>query len=343
MKRRSVRQTACLLAIACAASVAARSDAQVVAQPNGKNEVHAAYLTILDPDSPAGKAYAAEQRKRLEIERQLKKIRAKHFGTIKNVELRQAGIAKLRQFTDPQTYASLVEVTKGEADDVRTAVLDHLWDQKNEAADTAIAWMGVFDRDAGFRERAIAKVRSRMMEAGEAPRPVVRLVQGALRSDNEQAIVAAANMASGLSLYEAIPWLIAAQIQAPTQTGAQLGSGAPAGDLAYIVVGRQVAFVSDLTPVVSDSAVGFDPTLGVVTEGVVLRIGDAVVTTFRTEVHNALVDLSTRDWGRSTMGFGYDTNAWRSWYLNDYRPFVEARRSGTLPQEGAKAEPAASR
>lgn len=43
------------------------------------------------------------------------------------------------------------------------------------------------------------------------------------------------------------------------------------GQIANISVGTQVAFVSDLTPVVSESSAAFDPQLEVVTEGVVLR------------------------------------------------------------------------
>ena len=44
------------------------------------------------------------------------------------------------------------------------------------------------------------------------------------------------------------------------------------GQIANIYVATQVAFVSDLQPVVGDSAVGFDPTVDVVTEGVTLLV-----------------------------------------------------------------------
>ncbi len=44
------------------------------------------------------------------------------------------------------------------------------------------------------------------------------------------------------------------------------------GQIANIYVATQVAFVSDLAPVVGDSAVGFDPTVDVVTEGVTLLV-----------------------------------------------------------------------
>jgi type II secretory pathway component GspD/PulD (secretin) len=44
------------------------------------------------------------------------------------------------------------------------------------------------------------------------------------------------------------------------------------GQISNIYVATQIAFVSDLTPVVSESAVGFDPTLATVNEGVRLLI-----------------------------------------------------------------------
>ncbi len=48
------------------------------------------------------------------------------------------------------------------------------------------------------------------------------------------------------------------------------------GQTSNIFVATQIAFVSDLQPVVSDSAVGFDPTVDVVTEGVTLLVTGTV-------------------------------------------------------------------
>jgi type II secretory pathway component GspD/PulD (secretin) len=48
------------------------------------------------------------------------------------------------------------------------------------------------------------------------------------------------------------------------------------GQLAYTFVGTQTSFVSDLQPVVSNSAVGLDPTVGVVPEGVRLVVRGVV-------------------------------------------------------------------
>lgn len=50
------------------------------------------------------------------------------------------------------------------------------------------------------------------------------------------------------------------------------------GQTANIYVATQTAFVSDLEPVVGDSAVGFDPTVSVVTEGVTLLVEGTVTS-----------------------------------------------------------------
>ena len=52
------------------------------------------------------------------------------------------------------------------------------------------------------------------------------------------------------------------------------------GQQAYVAVVRQIAYVSDLTPVVGQGAVGFDPTINTINSGVVLKV-KAVVSADR--------------------------------------------------------------
>lgn len=289
------------------------------AQPSGINVVRVA--PEVDPDSPAGKAYAAAQKKRLAVEKELKTIRAKHFKTMKNVEIRQAGIGKLKSYTDPATFPLLLEIFAFEDHDVREAILDHLTDQETDEADAVIAWGAVHDEDKWFREEAGKRVVERSKKAGISNR-VKSAIAAGLQSKDKKATTAAANLAAPLKLYEAIPMLINAQVQGGNGGGGGGGDGDGDGALAWILIGTQIAFVSDLQPVVGDSAVGFDPTLSVVTDGVVMRIDGAVVTTYLTEVHQALVDLSTEGWGgRTTAGLGWDQRKWHKWYTDEFKPF----------------------
>src|SRR5437867_3825989 len=46
--------------------------------------------------------------------RDLHKIRARYFGTIRNVEIRQIGITRMRAFTDPLLYPKMLEIFEKE-------------------------------------------------------------------------------------------------------------------------------------------------------------------------------------------------------------------------------------
>jgi hypothetical protein len=152
---------------------------------------------------------------------------------------------------------------------------------------------------------------------GDVPNTVRRLVESSIRSNVHAHAGAGAQLAAKLQMYELVPTLIVSQV-AQQRRGQQ-------GDLAYIAIATQRAFVADLEPVVGDNAVGFDPEIGVVSEGVVLRVRDAVIQVYRYDVHNALVGMTTNDWGESTADMGFDIKKWRAWYLEEYRPYKIAQ------------------
>lgn len=299
---------------------------------------------IDDPDDPRVQAYAAQQKVRLAVERELRKIRMDYFRA-RRTDIRQAGILKLRQYKDPAIFPSLLEIFKGEGTDVRLAILDHLAEQRSSEADTTLAWAAVFDKSPEFRAAAGQRLMTRLHEVGSVSPAVKTVLAEALRRDDTDQIVSAAKVIHDLKLIEAIPMLIAAQIGGQQQTVNTGGGGDDGHSLAWIMVATQEAFVADLTPVVGDSAVAFDPTIGVVTEGVVLRVIDAVVITYRVEVHNYLVGLSTEAWGQRTDYLGWDNQAWNQWYARDFKPFLaeqaaQRELAGSQPQALKPAAPA---
>ncbi|MCA9300529.1 MAG: hypothetical protein KDA28_15770, partial [Phycisphaerales bacterium] len=130
---------------------------------------------------------------------------------------------------------------------------------------------------------------------------------------------AAAQVAGVLKMHEMIPHLINAQVSG--QTG---GNREGTGSLAWIMNATQVAFVSDLEPVVADSAVAFDPELSVVSQGTLLQVFDAVVVTYRTEVHTTLMGLAEDAWGRpAPRELGWDSGKWHDWYDDELVPHME--------------------
>ncbi len=283
-----------------------------------------------DPFAPALLEF---NRKRARYELDIRRIRTLHFLT-RHTPTRQAGIAKLRAITAPEAFAPMLATLGGEDDDARLAALDHLADQPDPRADAVLAWHAVFDG----RERLRAECRERLAARAASrnvPEETRSAVAEGLRSDHPPTAAQAAELAERLNLLDALPMVIRAQVnqqQAAAGGGASVGGGGGTSlgsdtALAYIIIGRQTTFVADLTPVVGQNAVAFDPTIGVITEGAVLRITDAVVRVYNVALHNTLTRWSSAAWGRSTEHLGWDVNAWLAWYADEFRPMRAPRQA----------------
>ncbi len=278
----------------------------------------------IDPESESARAYAASQKKRIEVERELKKIRMVYFRNTKAQSKRQEGIAKLHDFNDPSLDPSLLEIFAREEADVRSAILDLFANRREESGDTSLAWVAVFDDSSEMRGAATQRLGVRMKESEGTLADSSRLViYEGLRSGKSEAKAAAAQLANVLGVVEAIPWMIATQAGGRAAGGGT--GGGRKGDLAWIAVGTQQAFVSDLTPVVGPSAVAFDPQLSVVTTGSLLRINDAVVIEYHLDIHNALVELTSRLSETNTAPLGWNLPGWREWYAKEFLPTWTAK------------------
>ncbi len=295
---------------------------------DGKTRVSVARAPM-NPDSPEGKAYAARQKKKVELERELNLIRVKYFGSIGKTEIRQAGISKLRGYTEAWMFPSLYSIFEREKDDVRGAILEQLAALKTDEADTTIAWAAVFGRDEGYRAIARTRLGERLRDAPATSERIQSVIAQGLASGQNESITVAAQLANQLNLVRAIPMLINAQVGSGSGGGGG-DNGDPGTALADIVVGTQTAFVADLTPVVGDSAVAFDPKIGVLTEGVVLRVINATVIAYRVDVHNALVSLSSRAMGKPTDQLGWDNAKWRAWYEDELKPELARRAEASI-------------
>lgn len=298
---------------------------------SGSSKSNVGIVKLPNPGDPGEKEFRAAQKKRGEMEKELRKIRAQYFNGIRNTEIRQVGMGKLRKYTDPAAYSTLLTLFKDDEKDVRTEILQMLIDQRSDEADAAIAWAAVFDNDKWFREEATKRLLDRTKDVGVSNR-VKSVIALGLKDTSNEVIGAAAQMAAPLKLFEAIPMLISTQVAGGGGAGTgNRGGGVDDGDgaLAIITIGQQVAFVSDLTPVVGDSAVAFDPTLSVATNGVYIRVIDAYVITYRTEVNAALISLANAGWdGRDTASMGWDQKKWREWYAKEFVPYREKVAAG---------------
>lgn len=268
----------------------------------------------------------------------LDEIRRLHFGYVPSLESREIGVRKLAQFTDPRTFSLLIKELAEERPDIRAALAQHFASLKTEQADAALAAIAIFDRNDKARALATALLNARIVEAWHAeerdPREPIRpsrMVQEVmamgLRSTSTAAVETSAAIADRFGVHEAIPMMIQALNRQASGGGGGGGGGGGSGLIparGQIWIVTQTAFVSDLTPVVGDGAVGFDPTVSVASYGAILRVLDAVVTVSRPQISTSLVSLSSGAWGgQDTSHLGQDPMAWANWYVHDFVPYRE--------------------
>ena len=255
--------------------------------------------------------------------RQIRAIRHKYLGKIKVPSLRAQGLAQLWEFTDPAAFMPLIRELTGETDDVRLGLLDH-FATLGDDAQAALGWVAIYDHDPAIRHEALTRMVS------PAGLPVLNVLDQALRQHRHEIANNAGFVAGALNALETIPLLIFAQATADPVDSQ--------GDLAWIAIATQTAYVQRIEAVTGDAAGAFRPILGIITEGVILRVVDAVAINYRTEIHRSLVAMTTNDWGQSTEHLGYDMARWRAWYNEDYLPLK--REQARLARLAAQTEAA---
>lgn len=238
---------------------------------------------------------------------EFRRLRREHFGSIRAAEIRAAGCARLREYADTLAFPPMIEVMSTEGADVRAALLAHL-ETQGDVGQAAIAWAAIHPESEPMRRAALDRL------VAPACPEVLGVLDEALRSNVHRIANNAGQVAGALNAIETIPLLIFGQA-----TRDPVGEGG--GDIAWIAIQTQQAYVQNLAPVVGNNAGAFQPVIGVVTEGTVLRVRDAVAIVYRTFIHESLVAMTSAEWGRSTASLGYDMGAWWHWYNEEYLPF----------------------
>ncbi len=290
----------------------------------GPGEGTGASVTTQDTGAQNAEARAAHLRALRELERSLNAIRARHFGTVRVADLRKEGMRRVREtldgFAQPlpgEALSAVVDVFEREADDVRLGLLTYIAEQGSHDGDATLAWLACFDKHDVVRESAMGLLVDAAHSRGVAYGAKLALDRG-LRSGNDAHAAASARVIEALGLIEAIPLLISAQV------GTGSATAEPRGVRAYILVGQQQTFVSGLTPVVGNGSVAFQPEMSTLTTGSLLVVRDSMVTSYRTEVHDVLVRMTSSAWGKSTAYLGWDVEAWRRWHAELFVPHLEA-------------------
>ncbi len=275
------------------------------------------------------------------LEKEIRRLRFHFFRAPNHTELRQIGLRKLRTYADrPEAYPILLDVFRRSDHEVRSAILDMIMEQRTSDADATLLWIALHDPDPWMRTQAENRLHMRIDEdEGRVDPAIVWLLAYRLLEEDERYVGRAAGLADSLSIVQLIPHLIEAQV------GGQAGAGNPqGGDKGWIMIARQVGFVSDLQPVIADSAVAFDPTISVVSEGVLLRVQDGFVTTYRTEVQVPLLRLGSRAVGYDLVqrGLGWDDAKWWDWYYSELVPALADKDADEDAQDQDQAPASAT-
>ena len=112
------------------------------------------------------------------------------------------------------------------------------------------------------------------------------------------------------------------------------------GQTSNIYVATQVAFVSDLTPIVSESSVGFDPTLATVNEGVRLLIEGTISADRRYVTMNVDASVAKIDGFQNTAisalagGGLVDSSATQSFIQRPTTTVTRVQTTVTVPDQG---------
>jgi hypothetical protein len=272
---------------------------------------------------------------RAQKEGQLRAIRRKHFGHVKSPTARQEGLAKLIELAEPAMFPLFIEVFSRDDLETKKTIMSIFARDASDAGDSALMWMAVYDKDAAARAEALAHINKRKESwpVTSTPRGVQLVAFEALGSRDSTIVARGGNIVDALNIVEALPWMIAGQVRGSSSGGTQERAGA----LAWIAVGTQTNYVSDLEPIVSEGAVAFDPEISTIMSGTLIRVMDAVVVTYNMELHGALTRMSKRLTQQDTEHLGWNYAAWKRWYAEDFKPMWAAKVQTELDKRAGGA------
>ena len=264
--------------------------------------------SILTPSTPAGASQSGYERSATDFVRT-------NFG-VRRGTIRRDNMTKLATWKDPASWQALWDAMGKEKDDIRLAMLDHLALQ-GPLGQAMLAKIAIRSSEPAMRHEATRRI------ARPACDEVIAMIELGLRDGRHLTVNQAGVLAGKVDAFAVIPSLIFAQVTADEKK--------ETGDLAWIAQGTRTNYIANVTAVVGDGAGAFQPVVGSLQTGVLMRVEDATVYSYRSDAHHSLVALTSRDYGQSTADIGWDMKAWWTWFNNEYVPFKQAQ-AGIAPR-----------
>ncbi len=275
---------------------------------------------ILTPSQPAGASQSGYERSANDFVRT-------NFG-VRRGTVRRDNLTKIATWKDPASWQALWDAMAKEKDDVRLAMLDHLANQ-GRFGQAMLAKIAIRSEESPMRHEASRRI------SRPACDEVVAMIDLGLRDSRHLVVNQAGILAGKVDAFAVIPSLIFAQVTADENK--------QKGDLAWIAQGTRTNYVANVQAVVGDGAGAFQPVIGSLQTGVLMRVHDATVYTYRTDAHQSLVALTSRDSGQSTADMGWDMKRWWQWFNTEYVPMkqAQAERQASPPSSPRTADSSA--
>lgn len=245
------------------------------------------------------------------------------FGSRRGL-IRSTNLQQFSQWTVPASWQALWDAMQEQQDDVKLAFFDHLTTQ-GDLGEAMLAKIAIKSDNTAIRHEATRRIRRPACDA------VVAVIDLGLRDKRHVVANQAGLLAGKVDAFAVIPALIFAQATADEKKND--------GDLAWIAIGSQISYVANVQAVVGDGAAAFTPVIGNLQTGVLMRVQDAMVYNYRSDAHQSLVTLTTRDFGQSTADMGWDIKRWWRWFNEVYVPFQQARAAAAAPPAAAPPPP----
>ena len=166
--------------------------------------------------------------------------------------------------------------------------------------------------DDPVRQRALDSLPAEL-----SPRALAEIARQ-LGSDREMYINRAASIAGSHPAASLIPSLVSAQYAAPK---------VKRGDEAWIAIGTARSYVQNQIPIVGDASTSFQPVIGTLFEGSLLRVMESMVEIFRTEVHMNLATVVEETTGQPAPPLGYDEARWMVWTRDELPRLTAAHQA----------------
>ena len=240
-------------------------------------------------------------------------VRAK-FGAHRGIT-RTQNIAQISQWKDPSSWQALWDAMKDEKDDVRLAFFDHLAGQGG-LGQGMLAKIAIRNEESTMRHEASRRI------VRPACDEVIAIIELGLRDQRHLVVNQSGLLAGKVDAFAVIPSLIFAQVTADEKK--------TKGDLAWIAIGTNTRYIANVTAVVGDNAGAFIPVIGTLQTGVLMQVQDAMVYNYRSDAHQSLIALTSRDFGQSTADNGWDMKRWWTWFNTEYLPFKQSQAASQI-------------